>query len=119
MHDKVLNGTLHELRMVQRKHQLHDVPQLDLGRRVRAPEEEPQAAQLPLELLVPRDQQQAERVVHGFLRRTRCGRQRGPASLPLAPSRDVENYVVIWVSLAHEARCFDHREDRQRILDKI
>jgi hypothetical protein len=68
MHDKVLHGALHEfLRVVvQRKHRLHDIPKLGPSSHgARAPEKKAQAAELPLEFLVPRSQQKAERVVDG------------------------------------------------------
>ena len=54
MSDKLLHGAPHEFLMVQRKRQLDNTPQLDLGPRARAPEKEAQAAELLLELLVPR-----------------------------------------------------------------
>ena len=71
MPDKVFHGALQELLMVQRKRQLHDITQLRLGPGARAPKKEAQAAELPLELLVPRDQKKAERVVDGLLRHRR------------------------------------------------
>lgn len=93
--DQVLHGTLHEFLMVQRKRQLHNVPQLGLGPRVRSPEEQAQATKLPLELLVPRHQQKAERIVAGLLRHHRRRRKGRPALSPLAPPGHVENHVVI------------------------
>ena len=65
MHDKVLHGALHEFLVVQRKHRLHDIPKLGPSHGARAPEKKAQAAELPLEFLVPRNQQKAERVVDG------------------------------------------------------
>ncbi|KAI0297417.1 hypothetical protein BC826DRAFT_1001715 [Russula brevipes] len=68
MPDKVVHGAPHELLVVQRKQQLHDAPELRPGLGARAPEEEAQAAELLLELLVPRQQQEAERAVVDGLR---------------------------------------------------
>ena len=86
--------------MVQRKRQLHDVAQLCLGPGARAPKMEAQTAEFPFELLVPRDQQNAERAVDGLLRHRghpRCGRERRPALFALTPTWDVENHVVVVV----------------------
>lgn len=99
MPDKVFHGTLHERLVVQRKRQLHDIAQLCLDPRARAPKKKAQTAELPLEFLVPRDQQDAERAVDGPLRRhrrsPRRGRERRPALSAMAPARDVENHVAV------------------------
>jgi len=103
MPDKVFHGALHELLMVRRKRQLHDLTQLCLRPGARAPKQEAQTAELPLELLVPRHQQKAERVVDGggggggLLRRCRSrrGRERRSALFALTPAWDVENHVVV------------------------
>jgi len=99
MPDEVFHGALHELLMVQRKRQLHDITQLCLGPGVRAPKMEAQTAEFPLELLVPCKQQNAERAVDGLPRhrRPRRGRERGPALFALTPAWDVENHVVVVV----------------------
>jgi hypothetical protein len=96
--DKVLDRTLHELLVVQRKCPLHDVAQLGLGLGVRAPEEEAQAAKFLLELLVACYQQEAEHVVdslYGRPRPRRTRRKREWAFASLAPPWYVENHVVI------------------------
>ena len=85
--------------MVQRKRPLHDIAQLRLGPRARAPKKNAQTAELPFEVLVPRDQQNAERAVDGPLRRhrrrPRRGRERRPALSAMTPARDVENHVAV------------------------
>ena len=86
---------------MQRKRLLHDAAQLGLGPGARAPEEEAQAAELLLELFVPRHQQEAEHVIGGLLwhqcrrHRRRHGREGVRAVASLAPPWDVENHVVI------------------------
>lgn len=118
MHDKVFHGASHQLLIVQRKFDLHDVPQLGFGLWIRAPEEEAQAAELMLEFLVPRHQQEAERVIDG-LRHSRRRGERWPAFVPLAPPWDIEYNVIIQAGLVRDIRTVDYCEDRKRVLDII
>jgi len=118
IHDIILNRVLHDLLVVQREDQLHDVLQFGLELGVRSPEKEAQTSELPLEFLIPGHQYETEHVIDGVLLHNCRRRKHWLASLSPELLWDVGNHVI-YVALERDIRRFNYSKDRKKVYQDL